>query len=495
MQVNQGEPLSDTNGAKQRLGHVAFCSNPECRAEIGYRPPSWFARGHSLCPDCARSATRRAAANNTGPRVDRATRPCARCGQAVERRVADLRYENWFCDAEHYHEWKSDRCRRQPTGRDGKPKRLCLCRGCGKVSAPHAKPENRKSYDAATHSYLCQQCRFEKKRYYSPCRYCGTPVRCTVSRPVRYCNMGCRNADRCLRWVTRECALGKRCQGTYYFKTPHRDAGQGMGGQYHRASQRYCSRTCSNRATLARRNIGIVRPKCKLEGCSRTVTSGEHFCSREHYRLWGTRHGSAGGRHESQTVAARLQVALDYGLTGPEHIARFAGMSKKAVYAYRSGRDTGTDACGNCGEWYCPKRRLDANVLKEHRAQIAELVDAASSTGMKWDQAAAIEALVVTAATRLAKCGTQAGYVSHHKHDEEPCDRCRIAQSKYDRDRWRKSHPVPRVAKCGTSSGANRHRRLGEPLCEACRNARNADHRDWKAANRIRRSSNPPDGL
>jgi len=45
-------------------------------------------------------------------------------------------------------------------------------------------------------------------------------------------------------------------------------------------------------------------------------------------------------------VAARLQVALDFGVAGSQHIARFGKMSRKAVYEHRGGRDTGSDAAG-----------------------------------------------------------------------------------------------------------------------------------------------------
>jgi hypothetical protein len=68
-------------------------------------------------------------------------------------------------------------------------------------------------------------------------------------------------------------------------------------------------------------------------------------------------------------------------------------------------------------------------------------------------------------------CGSLAAYQRHKRRGEEPCDACRAARSRYERERRRVvSDPRP-PAVCGTEAGYRRHRRNGEDACEACKEA------------------------
>lgn len=87
------------------------------------------------------------------------------------------------------------------------------------------------------------------------------------------------------------------------------------------------------------------------------------------------------------------------------------------------------------------------------------------------------------------KCGTRAGYLTHHRRGEKPCDRCLEAMRPIwkaaDRKRQRPRHELE--APCGTYAAYRRHLRRREPVDEACRLANNQTLREYKATVRRRR--------
>jgi len=103
--------------------------------------------------------------------------------------------------------------------------------------------------------------------------------------------------------------------------------------------------------------------------------------------------------------------------------------------------------------------------------------------------AAVREPLVVKRASPKvrAQCGTVSGYMRHRRLNEEKCDACREAWSKYNSSKAWERRKAPedlkrrKVAVCGTSSGYTAHFNRGEPVCDACRAARAVYQKDRKA--------------
>lgn len=90
----------------------------------------------------------------------------------------------------------------------------------------------------------------------------------------------------------------------------------------------------------------------------------------------------------------------------------------------------------------------------------------------------------------LKPCGTPAAYRRHLRHDEEPCEACRAAESARTCAAYRVIHPDAKpkpdgLQPCGTPAGYARHRDRGEVTCAACRKAWAADVK----ARRIARSA------
>src|SRR2546422_28093 len=95
------------------------------------------------------------------------------------------------------------------------------CRGCGRASNTNGKP---KSYDAATNTYLCPDCRYEKLSI--SCRVCGSSRRVTRERVAKYSTRRNKHFDpEALTTICRTCFL-KRWHRRYkkvYCAEAHKD--------------------------------------------------------------------------------------------------------------------------------------------------------------------------------------------------------------------------------------------------------------------------------
>lgn len=94
---------------------------------------------------------------------------------------------------------------------------------------------------------------------------------------------------------------------------------------------------------------------------------------------------------------------------------------------------------------------------------------------------------------RPAKCGTISGYQRHYNQKETPCDACKAAKSRYNRELYgAKDKPSPEeLNPCGTPPAYLRHKRRGEEPCEPCREAFNSATRARQAAKRRAKGIEP----
>lgn len=85
-----------------------------------------------------------------------------------------------------------------------------------------------------------------------------------------------------------------------------------------------------------------------------------------------------------------------------------------------------------------------------------------------------------------APCPSRDGYYWHLRHDEDPCDECRAANTAYHTQRRRAAGMRPQAEisaeaaardLCGTTSGYARHHVNRTPYCQPCRDANAAAQR------------------
>lgn len=91
------------------------------------------------------------------------------------------------------------------------------------------------------------------------------------------------------------------------------------------------------------------------------------------------------------------------------------------------------------------------------------------------------------AAKRTAKCGTASGYQKHIKDRTLACQLCLDAHAKaVTAYRRRKGVQATTKAKCGTVSGHQTHRARGQEPCDPCREAINKYNRERRKAPEVR---------
>jgi hypothetical protein len=307
-------------GVQRQNRREAYCA--DCGVAMGQRPESWFAKGCRWCPRCAVKNKRRRQPTTVE------TRSCDSCGTEISRPDYVIRGANKsFCTEDCRRRWLS-----RPQARPA------MCRLCGRTTL-NGNRTRFASFEAESFTYVCGQC-YRKPSPISECQAdgCKETFRVWPSHPRKFCSRSCATKSRRVRRQRVTCQ-NPRCTKGVGGGPRVRELIPSIAGR-----QRFCSRSCA---------VECSRRQAKCEVCGKPVLSRRRFCSIKH----STTARKMARDGQIPEPDQRVIAAWDSGIRGAHHLRRATKTSLSTVYRSmdRVGRTPGSDACGGCGEAWCPK--------------------------------------------------------------------------------------------------------------------------------------------